>query len=90
MEKALKWDRWCVCKIVCEWQFVEEFGRYLWVEVLHENITPIRELQEDAEEDFARLGFEVKRGDGVVVQCHDDIKHGKKWVRHIVQCSPHF
>lgn len=90
MARVLKWDKWSVYKIVCNWQFVEEFGRFLWVEVLHEKITPVREQQEAAEADFARLGFEVKRGAGIVTQCHDDIQHGKKWVRHIVQCQPHF
>ena len=90
MKKVLKWDKWSVYKIVCNWQFVEEFGRFLWVEVLHEKITPVRERKEDAEADFMRLGFEVKRGAGIVVQGHDEIKKGEKWVRHIVACRAHF
>lgn len=84
MAKALK--KWSVYKTVCNWQFVEEFGQFLWVKVSHEKITPERELKEDAEADFFRLGFDVKMGARVVVQCHDDIQKGKKWVRHTVQC----
>ena len=79
--------KWCIYRIVCDWQFVEEFGQFLWTEVSREKVTPERELKEDAEADFSKLGFDVRKSKNTAVQCHDDIKKGKKWVRHIMQCS---
>ena len=44
----------------------------------------MRETQEEADKDFAELGFAIKPN--VIVQCHDEIEKEKSWVRYIVQC----
>ena len=43
----------------------------------------MRETKEEADMDFAELGFAIKPN--AIVQCHDEIKKEKYWVRHIVQ-----
>jgi hypothetical protein len=48
-------------------------------------VTPMRETQEEADKDFAELGFTLEPN--VIVQCHDEIEKEKSWVRYIVQCK---
>lgn len=73
-----------VVKVVCTWKYVEELGRMCWVEKSHERITPGRDTKEEANQDFENLGFVFS--DRAHVQCHDEIKIGESWTRHIVQC----
>lgn len=75
---------WFVKKEIYVWQFVPEHDMYLWVRTLDEIITPLRDNQEDADKDFAELGFELKPN--AIVNCHDEIEKEKSWTRHIVQC----
>lgn len=76
---------WFVVKEVRAWKYVEELGKMSWVEESHVRITPERDTKEDANQDFAELGF--KLSDRALVQCHDEIKIGKSWTRYIVQCG---
>ena len=76
---------WFVKKEEYVWQFVKELNMYCWSKILNEIVTPIRETQEEADKDFAKLGFELKAN--VIVQCHDVIEKEKSWTRHIVQCK---
>ena len=77
--------RWFVLKIVCEWVYVDRFDMNLWVETLRERVSDYRTTREDANEDFARLGFVDNRESDV--KCHDDFSKEGFWVRHIVQCK---
>ena len=83
----MKQKSWFVIKEVCVWRFFEEYNEYLWDIVSHVKVSQDRRTMEEANADFERLGFELKSGPGVVVQCHDDIEPQKKWVRYIVQCK---
>lgn len=75
---------WFVVKEINIWEFVPEFSQYLWVNKERKQITPSRDDEEKANEDFAKLGFKPKSNE---VNCYDDIRPGKTWVRHIVQCG---
>ena len=75
---------WFVIKEVNIWEFVPEFSQYLWVNKERTQITPSRDDEDEANKDFAKLGFKAKSN---VVNCHDNIRPGKTWDRHIVQCS---
>lgn len=74
---------WFVVKVVCTWKYVEELDRMCWVEKSHERITPCRDTKEEANQDFAELGFRLSST--ACVQCNDEIKIGEFWVRYIVQ-----
>lgn len=76
-------NKWFVKKQVHEWQFVDELDMFCWVTISDEIITPMRATEEEANNDFINLGFKIK--DKAVIQCHDEIKLNKSWVRHIVQ-----
>ena len=69
------------------WQYVEELNKHCWVTISRQKVSPNRLEIEEANKDFERLGFEIKSGPGVIVQCHDNIVQNKYWVRHIVQRS---
>ena len=69
------------------WQYVEELNRHCWVTISRTKVSPNRLLIEEANKDFKRLGFGIKSGPGVIVQCHDNIVPNKLWLRHIVQCE---
>lgn len=75
--------KWFVQKEELIWKFVPEHNMYCWVSILNEIVTPMRETQEEADMDFAELGFAIKPN--AIVQCQDEIRIGKSWVRHIVQ-----
>ena len=68
------------------WQYVEALNKHCWVTISRTKVSPNRRNISDANNDFSRLGFEIKSGPGVIVQCHDNIIPNKFWVRHIVQC----
>lgn len=68
------------------WQYVQELNMNCWVTISHKKVSQNRREISDANNDFERLGFEIKSGPGVIVQCHDNIIPNKFWVRHIVQC----
>lgn len=74
-----------VVKVVRTWQYVEELDRMSWVEKSHERITPCRDTKEEANQDFENLGFVFS--DRADIKCHDTIKIGESWTRHIVQCG---
>lgn len=76
---------WFVVKEVRKWEWVDELNMFCWVEESHEHITPDRDTEEEANQDFENLGFVFS--DRAHVQCHDEIKIGKSWTRHIVQCG---
>ena len=76
---------WFVQKEEWIWKFVPELNMYCWVSILNEIVTPMRETQEEADIDFAELGFSIKPN--AIVQCNDEIEKEKHWVRHIVQCK---
>ena len=69
------------------WQYVEELKKHCWVTISHKKVSPNRREISEANKDFKRLGFGIKSGPGVIVQCHDNIVQNKYWVRHIVQRS---
>ena len=69
------------------WQYVEELNRHCWVTISHKKVSPNRREISEANKDFKMLGFEIKSGPGVIVQCHDNVGQNKDWVRHIVQRS---
>ena len=69
------------------WQYVEEIKKHCWVTMSRKKVSPNRREIEEANKDFSRLGFTIKSGHGVLVQCHDNIVTNKYWVRHIVQRS---
>ena len=69
------------------WQYVEELKKHCWVTISRKKVSPNRRGIEEANKDFERLGFQIKIGAGVIVQCHDNIVPNKYWVRHIVQRS---
>lgn len=75
--------------VVCEnlvWQYVEELNKHCWVTISRKKVSPNRREISDANNDFKSLGFGIKSGPGVLVQCHDNIVPNKYWVRYIVQC----
>lgn len=74
---------WFVVKEVRAWEWVEHLDMYCWVSKSHERITPERNTEEEANEDFARLGFRLSST--ACVQCNDEINIGEFWVRYIVQ-----
>ena len=69
------------------WQYVEELNKHCWVTISRKKVSTNRREISEANKDFERLGFEIKSGPGVIVQCHDNIVPNKYWVRHIVQCE---
>ena len=69
------------------WKYVEELKKHCWVTISRTKVSTNRSEIEEANKDFTRLGFAIKSGPGVMVQCHDNIVPNKFWVRHIVQCS---
>ena len=78
---------WYVMREVRVWQFVENLNMFCWCNISREKVSPNRQLVAEANADFEKLGFALKGGPGVVVQCHDDVTPRKKWVRYIVQCE---
>ena len=68
------------------WQYVEELNKHCWVTISRKKVSTNRREISEANKDFERLGFEIKSGPGVTVQCHDNIVPNKLWLRHIVQC----
>ena len=68
------------------WQYVKELHKHCWVTISRKKVSPNRREISDANKDFERLGFSIKSGPGVIVQCHDNIVPNKFWVRYIVQC----
>lgn len=68
------------------WQYVAELNKHCWVTISRQKVSQNRLKISDANKDFRRLGFEIKSGPGVIVQCHDNIVQNKYWVRYIVQC----
>ena len=69
------------------WQYVEELNKHCWVTISHKKVSTNRREISEANKDFKMLGFEIKSGPGVTVQCHDNIVSNKLWLRHIVQCE---
>ena len=69
------------------WQYVEELNNHCWVTISRIKVSPNRREISEANKDFERLGFGIKSGPGVIVQCHDNIVPNKLWLRHIVQCE---
>ena len=69
------------------WQYVEELNKHCWVTISRKKVSQNRREISEANKDFERLGFEIKSGPGVTVQCHDNIVPNKLWLRHIVQCE---
>lgn len=69
------------------WKYVEELNKHCWVTISRKKVSPNRSEIEEANKDFDRLGFSIKIGPGVIVQCHDNIIPNKFWARHIVQCK---
>lgn len=69
------------------WKYEEELNNHCWLTISRKKVSPNRRGIEEANKDFERLGFEIKSGPGVIVQCHDNIIPNKVWVRHIVQCE---
>ena len=63
--------------------FYAAIKKYGWENIKHEIIEDNIETQEEADMDFAELGFAIKPNE--IVQCHDEIEKEKYWVRHIVQ-----
>ena len=74
---------WCVFRTESRYEYDSELKMNVWREYSHEEVTPRRESQEEADKDFAELGF--KLCPNAICQCNDDIKPEKYWVRHIVQ-----
>lgn len=74
---------WFVVKEVRAWEWVEDLDMFCWVEKTHERITKNRETKEEADNDFTELGFNTNTK--TIVQCQDEIKLNKTWIRHIVQ-----
>ena len=68
------------------WKYDEELNKHCWVTISRKKVSSNRREISDANNDFERLGFEIKSGPGVIVQCHDNIVQNKYWVRYIVQC----
>ena len=69
------------------WKYVEELNKHCWVTISRKKVSPNRREISDANNDFKSLGFGIKSGPCVIVQCHDNIVPNKYWVRHIVQRS---
>ena len=69
------------------WKYEEELNNHCWVTISRKKVSKNRREISDANKDFERLGYAIKRGPGVMVQCHDNIIPNKVWVRHIVQCE---
>ena len=69
------------------WQYVQELNKHCWVTISRQQVSQNSRKISDANKYFERLGYEIKSGPGVIVQCHDNIIPNKVWVRHIVQCA---
>ena len=69
------------------WKYEAELNKHCWVTISRKKVSTNRREIEDANKDFERLGFEIKSGPGVIVQCNDNIVPNKLWLRHIVQCE---
>ena len=69
------------------WKYEADINMFCWVTISRKKVSPNRREISDANNDFERLGFEIKSGTCVMVQCHDNIIPNKFWVRHIVQCK---
>ena len=76
---------WFVVKSVRKWEWVDYLNMFCWVEESHEHITPERDTEEEANQDFAELGFALSPT--ATVQCQDYLKKGELWTRYIVQCK---
>jgi hypothetical protein len=76
---------WFVVKEVRKWEWVDDLNMFCWVEKSHEHITPDRDTEEEANQDFAELGFTLSPT--ATVQCQDCIKKSELWTRYIVQCN---
>jgi hypothetical protein len=74
-----------VLKQCHEWQYVPELGQSVWVETSAEQVTPYRATKQEAEQDYAKLGFPVRPT--AFVQCNDHIVLSVSWTRYIVQCG---
>lgn len=77
--------KWFVVKDVCDWEWVDGLNTYCWVRKSHQQITPDRYTQEEANKDFVNLGFKLSTTS--TLQCQDEIKIGETWTRYIVQCK---
>lgn len=69
------------------WKYEADINMFCWVTISRKKVSPNRLEIYDANKDFERLGFSIKSGPGVIVQCHDNIIPNKVWARHIVQCA---
>ena len=69
------------------WKYEADINMFCWVTISRQKVSPNRREISESNKDFKRLGFEIKSGPGVIVQCHDSIVPNKYWVRHIVQCE---
>lgn len=69
------------------WKYEADINMFCWVTISRKKVSPNRLEISDANKDFERLGFAIKSGNGVIVQCHDNIVPNKLWLRHIVQCE---
>ena len=69
------------------WKYEADINMFCWVTISRKKVSPNRREISEANKDFERLGFTTKSGNGVIVQCHDNIIPNKFWVRHIVQCT---
>lgn len=76
---------WFVVKSVHKWEWMDDLNMFCWVEESHEHITPERDTEEEANRDFAELGFALSPT--ATVQCQDCLKKGELWTRYIVQCK---
>jgi hypothetical protein len=76
---------WFVVKSVRKWEWVDYLNTFCWVEESHEQITPERDTEEKANQDFAEFGFALSPT--ATVQCQDYLKIGELWTRYIVQCK---
>lgn len=68
------------------WKYEADINMFCWVTISRKKVSQNRLEISDANKDFERLGFAIKSGPGVMVQCYDNIVPNKIWVRHIVQC----
>lgn len=74
-----------VLKQYRKWEYVPELGQSVWVETSAEQVTPYRATKQEAEQDYAKLGFPVRPT--AFVQCNDHIVPSVSWTRYIVQCG---
>ena len=69
------------------WKYEADINMFCWVTISRKKVSKNRREISEANKDFKMLGFGIKSGPGVTVQCHDNIVPNKLWLRHIVQCE---